>query len=118
MGKEHSPPSERDSAVFAWVCGFGSLSPKRLELRTTFVSPSTTGVYACAKCGYELFSSRSKYAHSSPWPAFTETIHADSVAKRPEHNRPGALKVSCGKCGNGLGHEFLNDGPKPGQSRF
>ena len=47
----------------------------------------------CAKCGYELFSSRSKYAHSSPWPAFTETIHADSVAKRPEHNRPGAIKV-------------------------
>ncbi|PNJ01690.1 MSRB1 isoform 2 [Pongo abelii] len=59
------------------------------------------GVYVCAKCGYELFSSRSKYAHSSPWPAFTETIHADSVAKRPEHNRAEALKVSCGKCGNG-----------------
>uniref|UniRef100_A0A8D1X4V9 Methionine-R-sulfoxide reductase B1 n=1 Tax=Sus scrofa TaxID=9823 RepID=A0A8D1X4V9_PIG len=76
------------------------------------------GVYVCAKCGYELFSSHSKYAHSSPWPAFTETIHADSVAKRPEHNRPGALKVSCGRCGNGLGHEFLNDGPKRGQSRF
>ncbi|KAB0384538.1 hypothetical protein FD755_006455, partial [Muntiacus reevesi] len=68
-------------------------------------------IYVCAKCGYELFSSRSKYAHSSPWPAFTETIHADSVAKRPEHNRPGAIKVSCGRCGNGLGHEFLNDGP-------
>ncbi|PNJ01693.1 MSRB1 isoform 4 [Pongo abelii] len=51
------------------------------------------GVYVCAKCGYELFSSRSKYAHSSPWPAFTETIHADSVAKRPEHNRAEALKV-------------------------
>lgn len=76
------------------------------------------GVYVCAKCGYELFSSCSKYAHSSPWPAFTETIHADSVAKRPEHNSPKALKVSCGRCGNGLGHEFLNDGPKPGQSRF
>lgn len=27
-------------------------------------------------------------------------------------------QVSCGKCGNGLGHEFLNDGPKKGQSRF
>ncbi|NP_001369194.1 methionine-R-sulfoxide reductase B1 isoform 3 [Homo sapiens] len=51
------------------------------------------GVYVCAKCGYELFSSRSKYAHSSPWPAFTETIHADSVAKRPEHNRSEALKA-------------------------
>lgn len=82
------------------------------------LSSRLPGIYACAKCGYELFSSRSKYAHSSPWPAFTETIHTDSVAKRPEHNRPEALKVSCGRCGNGLGHEFLNDGPKRGQSRF
>ncbi|EOA98498.1 Methionine-R-sulfoxide reductase B1, partial [Anas platyrhynchos] len=38
-----------------------------------------------------LFSSRAKYEHSSPWPAFTETIHEDSVAKRKE--RPGAFKV-------------------------
>uniref|UniRef100_G3THA0 Methionine-R-sulfoxide reductase B1 n=1 Tax=Loxodonta africana TaxID=9785 RepID=G3THA0_LOXAF len=57
------------------------------------------GVYVCAKCGYELFSSRSKYAHSSPWPAFTETIHADSVGKHPEHNRPEALKVGAGNRG-------------------
>ncbi|KAF6271551.1 hypothetical protein mRhiFer1_009655 [Rhinolophus ferrumequinum] len=56
------------------------------------------GVYVCAKCGYELFSSRSKYAHSSPWPAFTETIHADSVAKRPEHNQPEALKCPLPAC--------------------
>uniref|UniRef100_A0A8C0VS14 Methionine sulfoxide reductase B1 n=1 Tax=Cyanistes caeruleus TaxID=156563 RepID=A0A8C0VS14_CYACU len=72
-------------------------------------------IYVCAKCGHELFSSRAKYEHSSPWPAFTETLRGDSVAKREE--RPGALKVTCGKCGNGLGHEFLNDGPKKGQSR-
>ena len=25
--------------------------------------------------------------------------------------------MSCGKCGNGLGHEFIGDGPK-GKSRF
>ncbi|CAI5792385.1 methionine-R-sulfoxide reductase B1 [Podarcis lilfordi] len=52
------------------------------------------GIYACSKCGYELFSSRSKYAHSSPWPAFTETLHEDSISKYLE--RPGAFKVSCG----------------------
>uniref|UniRef100_A0A8C5GEK2 MsrB domain-containing protein n=1 Tax=Gouania willdenowi TaxID=441366 RepID=A0A8C5GEK2_GOUWI len=27
-------------------------------------------------------------------------------------------QVCCGKCGNGLGHEFLYDGLKEGQSRF
>ncbi|MBN3303930.1 MSB1A reductase, partial [Amia calva] len=74
------------------------------------------GIYVCVKCGHRLFSSRSKYEHSSPWPAFTETLQEDSVSKYVE--RPGALKVSCGKCGNGLGHEFLNDGPKQGLSRF
>ncbi|KFV58545.1 Methionine-R-sulfoxide reductase B1-A, partial [Tyto alba] len=49
------------------------------------------GIYVCAQCGHELFSSRAKYEHSSPWPAFTDTIHEDSVAKRKE--RSGALKV-------------------------
>ncbi|CAM9264423.1 unnamed protein product [Lampetra planeri] len=74
------------------------------------------GVYVCSQCGYELFSSKAKYEHSSPWPAFTETMHPDSLSKHEE--RPRALKVSCGKCGNGLGHEFLNDGPSARQSRF
>nr|XP_049600607.1 methionine-R-sulfoxide reductase B1-A isoform X5 [Syngnathus scovelli] len=40
------------------------------------------GIYACAKCEHHLFTSRSKFEHSSPWPAFTETVHQDSVAKR------------------------------------
>uniref|UniRef100_A0A3Q2FEJ8 Methionine sulfoxide reductase B1 n=2 Tax=Cyprinodon variegatus TaxID=28743 RepID=A0A3Q2FEJ8_CYPVA len=74
------------------------------------------GIYVCSKCDHELFSSRSKYEHSSPWPAFTETIHKNSVSKYEE--RPGAYKVKCGSCGNGLGHEFVNDGPAKGVSRF
>ncbi|KAJ0001432.1 hypothetical protein NQD34_006452 [Periophthalmus magnuspinnatus] len=75
------------------------------------------GIYVCSKCDHQLFSSRSKYEHSSPWPAFTETIHEDSVLKAKE--RSGAYKVvRCGKCGNGLGHEFVNDGPSKGASRF
>lgn len=28
------------------------------------------------------------------------------------------FQVRCGKCGNGLGHEFVNDGPGKGLSRF
>lgn len=38
--------------------------------------------------------------------------------KRPLVTPSLCLQVSCGKCGNGLGHEFINDGPKRGQSRF
>lgn len=74
------------------------------------------GIYVCAKCGHELFNSAKKYSHSSPWPAFSSTIHSDSVIKHREGS--SAYKVRCGKCKNGLGHEFLNDGPSFGQSRF
>uniref|UniRef100_A0A3B4A0K6 MsrB domain-containing protein n=1 Tax=Periophthalmus magnuspinnatus TaxID=409849 RepID=A0A3B4A0K6_9GOBI len=73
-------------------------------------------IYVCSQCSHPLFSSRSKFSHSSPWPAFTETIREDSVTKHMESLT--AFKVLCGKCGNGLGHEFVNDGPKEGVSRF
>uniref|UniRef100_A0A452T029 Methionine-R-sulfoxide reductase B1 n=2 Tax=Ursus TaxID=9639 RepID=A0A452T029_URSMA len=72
-------------------------------------------VYVCTKYDYELFFSCSKYEHTA---TFTETMHAESVAKHQEHNTPEALKVSCGRCGPGLGHELLNDGPNPQQSCF
>ncbi|KAH9508441.1 Methionine-R-sulfoxide reductase B1-A [Bulinus truncatus] len=52
-----------------------------------------TGIYACAKCGNELFSSHSKYKHETPWPAFTQTIHPESVRKIPES--PSAIKIVC-----------------------
>uniref|UniRef100_A0A3Q1CM19 MsrB domain-containing protein n=1 Tax=Amphiprion ocellaris TaxID=80972 RepID=A0A3Q1CM19_AMPOC len=42
------------------------------------------GMYVCSKCNHPLFSSRSKFAHSSPWPAFTDTIREDSVTKMME----------------------------------
>uniref|UniRef100_A0A9J8AL46 Methionine sulfoxide reductase B1b n=1 Tax=Cyprinus carpio carpio TaxID=630221 RepID=A0A9J8AL46_CYPCA len=77
---------------------------------------NAASIYVCSQCGHPVFSSRSKYAHSTPWPAFTETIREDSVTKIMETLT--AYKVLCGKCGNGLGHEFLNDGPEEGSSRF
>lgn len=75
-------------------------------------------MYVCVECNNPLFSSRAKYEHHTPWPAFTKTISSSSVSKVSEDGRPGALKVSCGKCGNGLGHEFLKDGPDGQMSRF
>uniref|UniRef100_A0A3B4ZY39 Methionine sulfoxide reductase B1 n=1 Tax=Stegastes partitus TaxID=144197 RepID=A0A3B4ZY39_9TELE len=64
------------------------------------------GVYVCSECGHQLFSSSSKFEHSSPWPAFSETLHKDSVSRQPE--AWGPIKICCGKCGNGLGHEFFS----------
>ncbi|XP_076033304.1 methionine-R-sulfoxide reductase B1-A-like isoform X3 [Oratosquilla oratoria] len=39
------------------------------------------GVYLCRRCDSELFSSNEKYQHSSPWPAFMNTINNSSVHK-------------------------------------
>ena len=69
-----------------------------------------------------LFSSE-KYEHHTPWPAFKNPIYPDSLAKEletePQETSDGvALKVTCGKCGNPLGHEFLKDGPRGVGSRF
>ncbi|PWA16142.1 hypothetical protein CCH79_00019436, partial [Gambusia affinis] len=73
------------------------------------------GLYVCSRCLHPLFSSRSKFPHSSPWPAFRDTLREDSVTKMMETLT--AFKVLCGKCGSGLGHQFLNDGPENGTSR-
>ena len=43
-----------------------------------------SGKYVCVKCGFDLFSSNAKYEHSSPWPAFSETLRPDSLYKKPE----------------------------------
>ena len=51
------------------------------------------GHYECSKCTYPLFSSSSKYEHSSPWPAFTKTVEKDSLHKVEEARQKGALKV-------------------------
>ena len=50
------------------------------------------------KCGNELFHAKSKYAHHTPWPAFTETIYENSVKKEVEteeqqSSKAPALKV-------------------------
>ena len=50
-----------------------------------------SGIYVCRRCGHELFSSKMKYKHGTPWPAFVNTIQDNSVHKRKESKF--ALKV-------------------------
>jgi len=104
----------------------------KLHLKMSFCSWSrqeiyrnefSSGIYCCSQCGYPLFSSTEKYKHHTPWPAFTNPIHKDSLTKKIEDEEQEssdavAYKVLCGKCGNPLGHEFLKDGPGGIGSRF
>ena len=76
------------------------------------------GIYVCAGCGNELFSSDTKYDSGSGWPAFWEKLSEDSVDKKIDTSHGmRRIEVTCKKCGGHLGHVF-DDGPNPTGLRY
>jgi len=83
-----------------------------------FYKNDETGIYVCAACGNELFSSETKYESGSGWPSYWEPISENSV-KLVEDTSHGMIRteVVCGRCGGHLGHVF-DDGPQPTGKRY
>lgn len=71
-----------------------------------------SGMYTCAACGQELFSSTTKFDSGSGWPSFDNPINRENVILE-EDNSYGMKRteVICKNCESHLGHLF-NDGPK------
>ena len=83
-----------------------------------YVDHKEEGMYVCAGCGNELFSSETKFDSGSGWPSFWNKISRDSIDTRIDDLQGmRRVEVVCKKCGSHLGHIF-EDGPTPTGLRY
>lgn len=83
-----------------------------------YATEKTPGVYRCAGCGQELFSSDTKYDSGSGWPSFYEPLEKAHVAEHEDGTfGMRRVEVTCSRCESHLGHVFP-DGPQPTGMRY
>jgi peptide-methionine (R)-S-oxide reductase len=76
------------------------------------------GIYRCAACGLDLFSSTSKYESGTGWPSFYEPVSSENIATALDKGLfTTRTEVLCRRCGSHLGHVF-KDGPDPTGERY
>jgi peptide-methionine (R)-S-oxide reductase len=75
------------------------------------------GVFACAGCSLDLFSSATKFDSGTGWPSFWAPLEKAVGETRDASFGMVRTAVHCSRCGGHLGHVF-DDGPKPTGLRY
>ncbi len=76
-----------------------------------YVNHHEQGMYKCAICGAELFSSDTKFDSGTGWPSFTNPTNLTRVELKADTSLGmSRTEVACKTCGAHLGHVF-NDSP-------
>ena len=123
MAKTESTPITKTDAEWR-----ASLTPEQYEILRKagteraftgpYVNEKTPGMYHCAGCGAQLFTSDAKFDSGTGWPSFTDPAVADAVDLH-EDRKFGMVRteVTCKQCGGHLGHVFP-DGPGASGERY
>ncbi len=103
------------------------LSPEQFDVlrqagtERPFTSPllneHRAGIFACAGCGLDLFSSKTKYDSGTGWPSFWRPVDGAVGTETDSSFGITRTAVHCRRCGGHLGHVF-NDGPAPTGLRY
>ena len=83
-----------------------------------YVNHKKKGIYVCAGCDTNLFSSGTKFESGSGWPSFWDQVSDDAVERKVDNSYGmQRIEVVCKNCGSHLGHVF-DDGPNPTGLRY
>ena len=75
------------------------------------------GVFRCAGCGTEVFSSDTKFESGTGWPSFWDPIEGAVETQTDRSWFMSRTEVHCARCKGHLGHVF-EDGPAPTGLRY
>jgi peptide-methionine (R)-S-oxide reductase len=81
------------------------------------IKENRAGIYRCAGCSLELFSSKTKYDSGDGWPSFWDVLPNATRTQADYALIEERTEVHCRRCGGHLGHIF-DDGPAPTHLRY
>jgi peptide-methionine (R)-S-oxide reductase len=75
------------------------------------------GVFGCAGCALDLFSSTTKFDSGTGWPSFYQAVDNAVIEREDGSLGMSRTEILCRQCGSHLGHVF-DDGPEPTGLRY